>query len=503
MSESKKQIWGNRTSVKPSEDNIKYCAGRDVSAKKMADEILIPYDIWNNQAHCLMLHQQKILSEDKLASILKALDKALKLNQKAKFILAPEYEDVHMNIEKFVTEETGIDAGGYMHTARSRNDQSATDMRLYMRDELLELLKGGIDLVKSILELAKKHTTTVMPGFTHHQLATVTTFGHWLASYAQAIIRDLERFVFSYDIMNINPLGAAAAFGTPWNIDRELTTQYLGFDHVQENSLDCITSRWEMETQSATAVSFFMTHLSIISEDILFLSSGAYPMLIIDDRYVTGSSIMPQKRNPDFAEVTKAKTALVNGMSQSLWGIAKAMMSGYNRDTQWTKYIIMDIFDEVRLASKIFSGVFDTIKINENVMFRLSNQKFANASIIADYMASTRKIAFRVAYNAIAKAVNLCEKEGILSYSIVNKVFKEIENCSPISKKEWENLSDPLKMIEQRKHTGGPAPESVMTNIKNLSGKIEGIYKEYAKREQKLTKAKENLNSVIKKHIKK
>lgn len=503
MPVSNKQIWSSRMSVEPSKENIIYCSGRDVATKPMADEVLIPYDIWNNEAHSIMLYHQKILSREKLVSILKSLEKLKRLYKTGRFKLNPEYEDVHINIEKFVTKEAGIDAGGWMHTARSRNDQTTTNIRLYMRDALLDLCKDVIRLVNVILKIANEHIYAVMPGFTHYQPAAMTTFGHWLASYAEAMNRDLYRFLFTFDLINMNPLGAASAFGTPWNIDRNLTTQYFGFDSVQENSLDCITSRWEMEAQVACAISFFMLHLSIVSQDILFLSSEPYSMLRIDDRYVTGSSIMPQKRNPDFAEVTKAKTALVNNLSHSLWAIAKSALSGYNRDSQWTKYIIMDIFDDVQLAPRIFAAVFDTIKVNKDRMMELVNQNFINASIIADYIANTRNKPFRLSYNAIAKAVKLSEKTGSLNLKVINKVLKEIDCTELLSQVEWKKLSDPIKMIMQKKHIGGPAPDTVIKHIDNLSKELKIINRKYRQRKLKIQTAQKKLNSIIRNYLKK
>lgn len=501
MPESHKQIWSSRISVEPSKENILYCSGRDVSEKPMADAVLIPYDVWNNEAHSIMLYHQKILSRDKLAEILKALQKLKRLYNASHFKLNPEYEDVHINIEKFVTEEVGADTGGWMHTARSRNDQTTTDIRLYMRDFILDFSKDIIKFVNVLLKVAGEHTYTVMPGFTHYQPAAITTYGHWLTSYIEAIIRDLYRLLFAYNVINKNPLGAAAAFGTSWNIDRNLTTEYLGFDAIQGNALDCITSRWEMESQAACAVSFFMTHLSIISQDILFLSSSPYAMIRIDDRYITGSSIMPQKRNPDFAEVTKAKTTVVTSLSNSLWGIAKSSLSGYNRDSQWTKYIIMDIFDEVYLAPRIYTNVFDTLKVDTERMLEFSKQNFINANVIADYIASTRKMPFRLIYNVVAKAVKASEKTGSLTLKSVNKMLRKVEGAEILSQVEWKKLFDPLKMIGQKNHIGGPAPETVARHIESLSKEIKTIEKKFNQKKANIQTAQKKLNAFIKKII--
>lgn len=502
MAKAHKQIWSNRTSAEPAKENIAYCSGRDVSSKPMVDAILIPYDIWNNEAHSMMLHQQKILSRQQLCAILTSLANLTELSKDGKVKLNSDYEDIHTYIETFVTKAVGMDAGGWMHTGRSRNDQTTTDIRLYMRDKLLSLCKDVVCLVQVILKTAQEHVETIIPGFTHYQPASLTTYGHWLASYAQALIRDLERFVFSFDFINKNPLGAVAAFGTPWNIDRQLTTHYFGFDEIQENSLDCVTNRWEMEAQVGCAVSFLMLHMSIMSQDFLFLSSPPLGLIRIHDKYVTGSSIMPHKRNPDFAEVTKAKATIVSNLTNSLWGIAKSALSGYNRDSQWTKYLIVDIFDEVELAPTVFSGVFQTMQVNKEKMAAMGKQNFIDASIIADYISSTRNKPFRMCYNAIAEAVKLSEKSGSLDLKIVNTVLKGMKCREFLSQVEWNKLSDPLKMVSQKKHAGGPAPETVSLHIESLSQKLQHLAKEFRQREGKVKSAQKQLARARKKFLK-
>ena len=359
MKHKQSQIWGSHLKNQPDEQNVLFCAGRDVQELPMADELLLPYDIWTNRAHCIMLERQGLIPTASLAKILTGLSQLEKLVETGEFSLDPAKEDVHINVEAFVTEKQGADAGGRMHIGRSRNDQSACDMRLYLRSVGLTLFDSVKNMAESLLAQAEEHTESVMPGFTHYQPAMVTTWGHWLCSYVQGLCRDLERISFSISLINRNPLGAAAAFGTSWPIDRKLTTELLAFAKVDSNTLDCIVSRWENEAQLAHTGAMLMNHLSIVSQDLIFLSHPYSRLLQLDDNYVTGSSIMPQKKNPDFAEVIKSKASLAHGFLSSLLGIQKGSLSGYNRDTQVTKYLIMDLIRECEAAPVILQGVFE------------------------------------------------------------------------------------------------------------------------------------------------
>lgn len=462
------QIWHERMKRRPSEINVLYCAGRDIAPRPSADEHLIPYDIWTNKAHALMLGKQRVIPATTLSRILRALDTLAKRYLAGKFQLDPLKEDVHMNVEAFVENEAGAEASGWLHTARSRNDQTTTDARLYMRDRVLDLF-GGIELlVGKMLGLAAKHLETPMPGYTHSRPAAVTTFAHYLASYAQALMRDLDRLEFAYGLLNQCPLGAVAAFGTSWPIDRAFCARLLGFDAVQINNLDCVTSRWEMEAEVASAVAFFMNHLSTIGEDLLFLSDPCRGFLKIDEQYLTGSSVMPQKQNLDFVEVTRAKTSMVQSHVQALHAIARAMLSGYNRDSQWTKYVIMDLFEEVHYAPRLFGDIVASLKVNADVMLRHTHSGFINAVEIADFLAQTKALPFRTAHRLVAKAVKLSEPAGRLKLPTLNQVLKDEGHTIRVSKTEWENLDEPVKRLAMKQHIGAPGPRAVRNHLEDL-----------------------------------
>jgi len=471
---SKQQFWGDRLSEAPEMANIAYCAGRDVAPRPMADSVLVPFDCWQNRAHARMLQACKIIDRKTLDAIVSAVHQFEIQHAAGEYQLRPEKEDVHTNIEHFVTESVGPQVAGTMHTGRSRNDQTTTVVRLYVRDRLLKFGVALADLVEAILDLAEKNLDVPVAGFTHYQPASITTMGHWFASWAQALERDLDRIASSYVRLNISPLGAAASFGTSWPINREMTAKALGFREVQANSLDCITNRWEMEAEAAVAVEFALTHLSIVAQDIIMLSSPHVGILQIADRYVTGSSIMPQKRNPDFAEVTRAKTSLVQNLTASLFGIARGALSGYNRDTQWTKYLVMDIFDEVTAAPVIFRGVMETMKVDPEKARQTATSNFVNAVDVADVLAQESGLPFRTAYEIASKAVKACETEGSISTDVVRKLAAEYGG-----KKLKLDVGDPAVLAERKIHTGAPAKAAVESDIKTLRTAAQQRLKEW------------------------
>ncbi len=480
----KNQVWAGRLTEIPSSLNVLYCAGRDVVSRPPADEILIPYDLWLNRSHVIMLTKQGLIDLKSSKDILSALKELAQDFIHGNFKLDPLKEDVHLNIEEYVKSKVGEEIAGKMHTGKSRNDQTTTDIRLYMRDKLLELYDGILELTEVLLQSAERSTEIVMPGFTHGQPASVTTLGHWFAAQAQSFIRDLDRFQVAYSHINYSPMGAAAAFGTSWNINRVYSAQLLGFEGVQENSLDCITSRWEPEAETISAMAFFMTHLSILSQDIYFFSDPFKKFFIINDKFVTGSSIMPQKRNPDFIEVTRAKASFIHSALQNLYSIAKASLSGYNRDTQWTKYIIIDAFDEVRYAPQIFSQVCQSLSIDIKKMYESACSDFINSVDIADFLAQKLALPFRKTYSILSEAVKSSEKKGIITQTVIEEILAKHNIKIKIDKGEWDLLLNPSGIITRKISQGSPNPQCTIQNIINLKDEL--------KRRRNFVKVKRN-----------
>ena len=462
----------------PDQLNIGFCAGRDVITLPMADEILLEFDVWTNLAHAMMLNKVGVLNDQELADIRGALSDLVRDFQAGSFELDPEKEDVHINVEHYITFTKGIVAGKKIHTGRSRNDQVSTDMRLFLREAVIELVASTLTLVKAILNRAEQETASIMPGFTHYQPAMLTTVGHWLTSWSQGLLRDALSLMQDLKMMNRSPLGAAASFGTSWPINREYAAELLGFDAVEENSLDCISSRGENETRIAASISIMMNHLSVISQDIILLSTPFYGFFKVDDRYVTGSSIMPQKRNPDFAEIIRSKASLVHGSLISLLGIQKGAMSGYNRDTQQTKYLIMDLLRESRDVPSILSGVIASLVFDRITMRKSCEQGYINATDIADRLAQKHGLSFRDCYEVLSSAVKYSEDKGRITLETLKQAISEQGLEIAFSEEDAIFINSPEKSLLEKRHTGAPSAESVERMIRKQHGEIERIERE-------------------------
>lgn len=452
--------------------NISYCAGYDVVGREAADRRLAPHDLRTNAAHLIMLHATGIVPTEKASSLAAALVDIHKRQQGGEDFLLPDAEDIHISLEIAVGKIAGEDVSGHLHTARSRNDQVATDMRLWLRGETANLALSIVQLARIIANHAREHVTTVCPGFTHGQPAMVTSWGHWTMSYLPRLLRVLRQLPSILRDLKTCPLGAAASFGTSWPIDREMTATLLGFDHPTPSGADGIWSRGEIESRYAFAVSQLLGQLSGIGQDIILLSTPPRDWLRLGDEHVTGSSIMPQKRNPDFAEVTRSRAAVAQSIVQAFLTIATALPSGYNRDTQWTKYLVFDAADNGAGAAEIFGAVFDKMTINKTAMKQACDIGFLNATDVADMISRTRGIPFRTCYRIIGPAVKDCEAEGRLVLDKLNQRLEK-EGVQPLTETEWDGLEHPEKLLESRTQPGNPSPAETTRSIDILAGEIE------------------------------
>jgi len=468
------KLWGGRFEELPSEEMVDFLSGRDVRGIPPRDEQLISYDLWGNRAHVLMLCHQGILSKQDGKKILKGLRELESLHQKGKFKLNPSKEDVHSNIESFLIERVGIEYGGKVHTGRSRNDQIVLDMRLYLRDQVLEFIEGLVCLIETLLQRADEHRLTIMPGYTHHQHAVATTFGHLLLSFAESLQRDVQRFVHWFDLFNKNPLGAAAGYGTSFNLDRQLTSKLLGFDGPTENVTDPITHRWEPELELAYAVAVMMNHLSTMAQTLILLSTREFNMVRLNDRHCTGSSIMPQKRNPCSLEVMKAKTSFAHGIVISLLSVGKALFMGYNRDTQWTKYWIMDLVEESQPSLPIMEDVIRLLRVNETQMFEQAQEEFADATPLMEWMVRSFSLPLRKAKMVLEKAVKYSEKEGggKVSYRSLKRALGEMRINIPITQEDVKKIQRPENILTQTSSIGTPSEKRMKENIASLREKV-------------------------------
>jgi len=470
------KLWGGRFEELPSKEMVDFLSGRDVKGISPCDERLVPYDLWGNRAHVLMLSHQGILSKQDGKKILRGLREIEALYRKGKFRLEASKEDVHSNIESFLIKRFGIETGGKVHTGRSRNDQIVLDMRLYLRDQVLEFVEGLIFLMESLLQRAEEHRSTIMPGYTHHQHAVTTTFGHLLLSYVEAHVRDVERFAHWFDLFNKNPLGAAAGYGTTFNLDRELTSKLLGFDGPTENVTDPITQRWEPEAELAYDVAVMMDHLSTMAQTLILLSTREFDMVRLSDRHCTGSSIMPQKRNPCSLEVIKAKTSFAHGMVVSLLSAGKALFMGYNRDTQWTKYWIMDLVDESKPALSVMTDVIRLLQVNEAQMLTQAEEEFAGATSLMEWMVRLGPLPMRKAKMAVERAVKYSEEEGEgkISFESLKKALAEMKINIPVNEEDVEEMQRPERILAQAQSVGTPSDKRVKENIASLQKKVKG-----------------------------
>ena len=484
-------IWSKRNSTAaPSARMIAYCAGRDVVSRPPADRDLIDADIWTNRAHCRMLHARRIIDRPTLDRILAGLAAIEKRHQKGEFTLDPSLEDVHMNIERAVAASQGEAAAGVMHTARSRNDQSATDVRLWLRDRLLERAAALAGLIQVLARFAKQHSKTIAPGWTHGQPAMPTTLGHWAAAHAAALARDAQALRDLWPLINRSPLGAAASFGTSWPIDRKLTAKLMAFDGPQLNSLDCISTRWEAEARLGGALAIMMTHLSSLGADLIHLSSPPHALLRLSDAHVTGSSIMPNKRNPDFAEVTRARAQSVHALVANLLGVGRGALCGYNRDTQWSKYWIMDLLYEVGEAPELFADVIAGIQIDRPALSAAATAGFSLAADFADALATSRAIPFRRAYHVVAEAVSLDESHGWFRLETINTILAREKIAPLMTEKELATLGNATTAVPLRTSQGGPSAADVATQAAALARDAQSTQRWALKLQTQIEKAR-------------
>jgi len=451
--DKKATSWSGRFSEPVAELVKKY------TASVSFDKRLAEFDIQGSIAHAQMLGAQGIISNADVAAIEKGLAEILKEIQAGKFEWLLDLEDVHLNIEKRLTDKIG-DAGKRLHTGRSRNDQVATDIRLWLRATTDGVLAGINKLQTSILDLAEANVDTIMPGFTHLQVAQPVTFGHHLMAYFEMLKRDAARFADCRKRMNYLPLGAAALAGTSYAIDRALVAKSLGFDGVCENSLDAVSDRdFAIEFTAASAI--LMTHLSRFSEELILWSSPRFAFIDIADRFCTGSSIMPQKKNPDVPELVRGKTGRVNGHLVALLTLMKGQPLAYNKDNQEDKEPLFDTADTLLMTLEIYADMLRGIVVNKANMRQAALEGFATATDLADYLVK-KGMAFRDAHEAVALAVKYAVKKGC---DLANLSLKELQQFSTMIGDDVFKVLTLEGSVASRNHIGGTAPAQVKQAI--------------------------------------
>lgn len=423
------------------------------------DQRLAVFDIQGSIAHAQMLGAQKIISLDDVNAIEAGLAEILQEIEAGQFEWLLDLEDVHLNIEKRLTDKIG-DAGKRLHTGRSRNDQVATDVRLWLRATADDVILGLKKLQLSLLDLAEAHYDTVMPGFTHLQVAQPVTLGHHLMAYVEMLKRDTERFVDCRKRINKLPLGAAALAGTSYPIDRELVAKKLDFDGVCENSLDAVSDR-DFAIEFTFAASLVMTHLSRLSEELILWSSPRFAFIDIADRFCTGSSIMPQKKNPDVPELVRGKTGRVYGHLTALLTLMKGQPLAYNKDNQEDKEPLFDTADTLLVTLEIYADMMRGITVNKENMRQAASEGFATATDLADYLVK-KGMPFRDAHEVVALAVR---------YAVDKKVDLSDLPLAGLQHFASEISDDVYAVLtlegslNSRNHIGGTAPAQVKAAI--------------------------------------
>lgn len=434
----------------------------DFNSSIKFDSRMYKEDIDGSIAHATMLCAQGIISSDDLGLIVEELNKIKTEIENGVLLIDPNAEDIHTFVEGELTSRIGS-AGKRLHTARSRNDQVALDIRLYLRHECDDVLNQLTELVDVLCKKAEQYADAVMPGYTHLQRAQPITFGHHLMAYAEMLLRDKERIIDAKNRMNYCPLGSCALAGTTYNTNREMTAEALGFSGAMQNSLDGVSDR-DFCMELASALSILMVHLSRFSEEIVLWCSWEFKFIELDDAFSTGSSIMPQKKNPDITELIRGKSGRVFGDLTTLLTMMKGLPLAYNKDMQEDKEAIFDAFDTVKMCLTAFIPMLDTMTALTGNMRKAAAGGFINATDCADYLVG-KGLPFRDAYKATGELVALCIEKGLTLETLPLEEYKNICDIFDEGVYDAINLD---KCVNDRTSLGGPAPGNVLAQVERV-----------------------------------
>ncbi len=454
-------LWGGRFDGAPSSimEAINASIGVD---KRMAAQ-----DLAGSSAHAAMLAACGIISQDDEAAIQKGLKKIGAEIREGKFTFSTALEDIHMNVEARLAELIG-EAAGRLHTARSRNDQVATDLRLWLRDAL-----GDIDVLiaafqKALLDLAEAEADTIMPGFTHLQSAQPVSFGHHMLAYVEMMGRDRGRFADARARLNESPLGAAALAGTAYPIDRNMTAKALGFDGPMANSLDAVSAR-DFAQEFLGAASICAVHLSRLAEELVIWTSAGFAFVSLSDQFSTGSSIMPQKRNPDAAELVRAKTGRIVGDLNTLLMVMKGLPLAYSKDMQEDKEPVFDAYDALCLSLSAMTGMMADLGINRDALAAAAGAAYSTATDLADWLVREADVPFREAHHITGQIVKLAEAKGL---TLSELSLADMQAVSPKLNETVFSVLTPAASAASRISYGGTAPDNVKTQVKHWKEKL-------------------------------
>ena len=450
------KMWAGRT------DGVTERIADDFNSSIHFDSRMYRQDITGSMAHAALLSAQNIISEKDAETLIEGLSKILADLDSGALTIDMECEDIHMFVEQVLTQRLG-DVGKKLHTARSRNDQVALDIRMYLRQEIDEISDLVKNLIAAVTGKAETYKDTIMPGYTHLQRAQPITFGHHLMAYAMMLLRDMDRLADCRKRMNLSPIGCCALAGTTYPIDRRFEARQLGFDGVCLNSLDGVSDR-DFCVELMSAISMLMMHLSRFSEEIILWSSWEFKFIELSDAYTTGSSIMPQKKNPDMAELVRGKTGRVYGDLMALLTTLKGLPLAYNKDMQEDKESIFDACDTVKMCLKVFVGMIDTLTANEENMKRAAQKGFINATDLADYLVK-KGLPFRSAYKISGQLVALCIQQNTVLEELP---LEQYQTFSPLFEADLYQAIDLKVCVEKRISEGGTSTASVQMQINKV-----------------------------------
>ncbi len=447
-------IWGNR--IKKNTSSIFQKVGNSIDV----DKRLYKEDIIGSIAHVEMLFKQKIISFKIKNKIVYGLNKIKKEITNKKFEFNKKYEDIHINIEKRLFEIIGEDAG-FIHTARSRNDQVITDFKIWMKSSTKEINILLDTIIKRVIKVAEKNIYTVMPGFTHLKNAQPVSFGHYLMAYVEMFKRDQKRFINNLDSLNENPLGVAALTGTSFNIDRNYTTKKLGFTKPTNNSIDTISDR-DFVLDFLYSISVCAMHISRIAEELIIWNSDAFRLINLSDKVVTGSSIMPQKKNPDLLEFLRGKSGIIYGNLFSMLTVLKSLPLSYYKDLQDDKEIVFKSNDTIQNCLKILDEILKNFTPNKKQMIELANTGYLTATDLADYLVKNHSMPFRKAYKVTANIVNFAEKK---KKNLDQLTLAELKKIEPKLSNDVLKVFDLKNSVNSKKSYGGTSFDNIKKMI--------------------------------------
>ena len=447
-------IWGNR--IKKNTSSIFQKVGNSIDV----DKRLYKEDIIGSIAHVEMLFKQKIITFKIKNKIVYGLNKIKKEITNKKFEFNKKYEDIHINIEKRLFEIIGEDAG-FIHTARSRNDQVITDLKIWMKSSTKEINVLLDTIIKSVIRAAEKNIYTLMPGFTHLKNAQPVSFGHYLMAYVEMFKRDQKRFINNLDSLNENPLGVAALTGTSFNIDRNYTTKKLGFTKPTNNSIDTISDR-DFVLDFLYSISVCAMHISRIAEELIIWNSDAFKLINLSDKVVTGSSIMPQKKNPDLLEFLRGKSGIIYGNLFSMLTVLKSLPLSYYKDLQDDKEIVFKSNDTLQNCLKILDEILKNFTPNKKQMIELANTGYLTATDLADYLVKNHSMPFRKAYKVTANIVNFAEKK---KKNLDQLTLAELKKIEPKLSNDVLKVFDLKNSVNSKKSYGGTSFDNIKKMI--------------------------------------